>query len=174
MPAAVAVSPLAEHCLRHQASLLCYVRSCLERPGEAEDLLQDIFARALAAKDELQGQDPKPWLYAIARNRVAEHLRRRSIERRGADKLDRNARLSPAAAPERSAIQAEFRAELLLAMELLPEIDREAVRLKFSGGFGNTEIAQMLKVTPGHLGVILFRALRKLRVILKEHGHDHA
>lgn len=172
MPAAVASGPLAEHCLRHQAGLLRYLRSCLDRPDEAEDLLQDIFARALAAKDECQGQDPRPWLYAIARNRVAEHLRRRSVERRGAGALEETAHSGTADAPERSAMRAEFRAELLRAMEQLPGIDREAVRLKFSGGFGNAEIAQMLNVTPGHLGVILFRALRKLRVILKEHGHE--
>lgn len=174
MPAAVASGPLAEQCLRHQAGLLRYLRSCLDRPGEAEDLLQDIFARALAAKDECQGQDPRPWLYAIARNRVAEHLRRRSIERRGAGVLEQKKADGAPAAPERSAMQAEFRAELLRAMEQLSDLDREAVRLKFSGGFSNTEIAQMLNVTPGHLGVILFRALRKLRVILKEHGHEHA
>jgi len=35
------------------------------------------------------------------------------------------------------------------------------------GGLGNQEIGQVLRLRPGHVAVILFRALHKLRVCLE-------
>jgi RNA polymerase sigma-70 factor (ECF subfamily) len=49
----------------------------------------------------------------------------------------------------------------------LEETEREALRLKFSRAYTNQEIAQMLQLEPSTLGVIVFRALRKLRRILE-------
>jgi DNA-directed RNA polymerase specialized sigma24 family protein len=48
-------------------------------------------------------------------------------------------------------------------MQELDENEREALRLKFSMSYSNAEIAQLLKIDPAYLGVIIFRALRKLR-----------
>lgn len=49
----------------------------------------------------------------------------------------------------------------------LSQREQEIIRLKFAGGLGNQEIAQVLRLGAGHVAVILYRALRKLRTRLE-------
>ena len=53
--------------------------------------------------------------------------------------------------------------ELQAAIDALETTEREALRLKFSKSYSNKQIAELLQMTPGHLGVVLFRAIQKLR-----------
>jgi RNA polymerase sigma factor (sigma-70 family) len=47
---------------------------------EGEDVVQDTFARAFVALDELQEAPPlRPWLFRIAHNRAMDLLRSRAI-----------------------------------------------------------------------------------------------
>jgi RNA polymerase sigma-70 factor (ECF subfamily) len=58
-------------------------------------------------------------------------------------------------------------ARLRAALATLPEREQEIIRLKFLGGLGNKEIAEVIHLRPGHVAVILYRALRKLRTQLE-------
>jgi RNA polymerase sigma factor (sigma-70 family) len=73
-----------------------------------------------------------------------------------------------AAAPLENLEQAEFRELLRRKLELLPELERDVIALKFTDGLSNAEIAKVLDITPNHLGVVLFRALQKLRGSMAE------
>ena len=54
---------------------------------EGEDVVQDTFARAFAALDELKEAPPlRPWLFRIAHNRAMDLLRGRAI--RAAEPID--------------------------------------------------------------------------------------
>jgi len=54
---------------------------------EGEDVVQDTFARAFAALDELKKAPPlRPWLFRIAHNRAMDLLRGRAI--RAAESID--------------------------------------------------------------------------------------
>jgi RNA polymerase sigma factor (sigma-70 family) len=57
-------------------------------------------------------------------------------------------------------------------MEKLDDIEREALRLKFSQSCSNQEIATLMGVTPNTLGVIVFRALKKVRGRLEDQGYE--
>ena len=83
------------------------------------------------------------------------------------------ARASPPAdgreqAPLEKLEAAEFRERLHRKLELLPELERDAIAFKFTDGLSNTEIAKVLGLTPNHLGVVLHRALQKLRSAMLE------
>jgi RNA polymerase sigma-70 factor (ECF subfamily) len=162
----------AEECLAHAGPILAYLQAAVGRGGEAEDLAQDVFAQALGHRREFAGGDLRAWLYRLARNRLAMHFRRRRVERSGMETM-RISRAGPepgtAGAPAALLRQERHRA-LLAEVELLPELDREAVRLRFSEGFDNAWIAGELGVTAGHLGVILHRALLKLRAGMERRG----
>jgi RNA polymerase sigma-70 factor (ECF subfamily) len=71
-------------------------------------------------------------------------------------------------APLEALEQDEFRRLLQSKMSLLSEIERDVIALKFSDGLNNTEIAAMLNITPNHLGVVLHRALQRLRDAMTE------
>jgi RNA polymerase sigma-70 factor (ECF subfamily) len=60
-------------------------------------------------------------------------------------------------------VRQEELAALREALAALPGRDQEIIRLKFGGGLGNKEIAEIVDLNAGHVAVIVYRALRKLR-----------
>jgi RNA polymerase sigma-70 factor (ECF subfamily) len=69
--------------------------------------------------------------------------------------------------PEAVMRQEELEA-LRAAVGGLSEREQEIIQLKFGGGLGNQEIAEVMGLRAGHVAVIVYRALRKLRARLEE------
>lgn len=146
-----------------------YVR--LRVPAQdCEDVAADIFLRAIERQEQLRG-DAGAWLFAIARSRVAEHYRekdalmRTDLSTSSVDGADPPALAGP---PLESLEQAEFREMLQRKMQVLSGLERDVIAFKFTDGLTNTEIAQVLDMAPNHLGVVLHRALQKLRRAMLE------
>lgn len=61
----------------HGPALLRYLRRLTKSPDNAEELLQDVFTRAIRAR-RTPGPAPeiRSWLYRIATNAAIDHLRR--------------------------------------------------------------------------------------------------
>lgn len=140
------------------------------RCGDAEaadDLTAQTFERALA---HLEDYDPQrapigAWLFGIARNLVNDHLR--AARRRECLPLETCAEHpAPAASPEERLIQVEAQAELLAALARLSERERDLLSLKFAAGLTNRRIAEVTALSEANVGVILFRALQHLRLVL--------
>jgi RNA polymerase sigma-70 factor, ECF subfamily len=140
------------------------------RCGDAEtadDLTAQTFERALA---HLQTYDPQKapfgaWLFGIARNLVNDHLR--AARRRECLPLDTCAgHPAPVASPEEWLIQVEAQAELLAALAHLSERERDLLSLKFAAGLTNRRIAEITGLSDTNVGVIVYRALQHLRLIL--------
>ncbi len=70
------------------------------------------------------------------------------------------------ALPEEAIIQAQGVEALLAALRRLEDREREIVALKFGGALNNRQIAGLLGLTAGNVGVILYRALQKIRAEL--------
>ncbi len=61
----------------HEAELRGFLTRQLGDPALAEDLLQETFVRALAAGSKFCSLDnPRAWLYRVARSRLIDHMRR--------------------------------------------------------------------------------------------------
>jgi RNA polymerase sigma-70 factor (ECF subfamily) len=109
--------------------------------GEADldDLLQDVFARIHAGLGKLKDEEKlEAWLFQVARRAIADHYR----QRRGAG-LPEDLPEKPA--PRETA--AEVAAWLEPMMALLPEEDREALRLTDLGGLSQKDLAARLGLT---------------------------
>ncbi len=146
--------------------ILNYVRLRVEAEALAQDLTAEVFARAVAKQHTLRQRGAfGGWLFAIARNVVAGHYRRRRETLPLEFAADEPA---PAPSPPEAVMRREELARLRAALASLPERDREVIRLKFGGGLMNKEIAQVMDLRAGHVAVILYRALRKLRAQLEE------
>ena len=66
---------------RHHRALLGFCRHMVGSPDEAEDALQQTFLRAhRALLAHGAPDDPRPWLFAIARNRCKTLLAARRAE----------------------------------------------------------------------------------------------
>jgi RNA polymerase sigma-70 factor (ECF subfamily) len=60
----------------HEPELRGWLRRRLAHPGEADDLLQDLFLKALRQGERFCSvQNARAWLFEVARNTLADHLR---------------------------------------------------------------------------------------------------
>ena len=140
------------------------------RCGDAEtadDLTAQTFERALSHLEDYDSQRGPfgAWLFAIARNLVNNHLR--TVQRSNCLPLDiYDERPAPLVSPEERLIQTEAETELLEAMSHLSERERDLLSLKFAAGLTNRRIAEVMALSEANVGVILYRALQHLRVIL--------
>lgn len=62
----------------HQTELRSFLSSRLPEPALADDLLQDVFFRAMReGRDFCELHNPRAWLFRVARNALTDHLRLR-------------------------------------------------------------------------------------------------
>src|SRR5262245_46913391 len=99
--------------------------------------------------------DPRPWLYATARNLVLADTRRSSVVATG----DTGADLAAAQAPE----LLEFDPVLRVALQSLSTLDREALLLVAWEDLTPTQAARSLGISPVAFRVRLLRARRRIR-----------
>jgi RNA polymerase sigma-70 factor (ECF subfamily) len=144
-----------------------YARYRCGDAATADDLTAQTFERALA---HLKNYDPQrapfgAWLFGIARNLVNDHLR--ADRRRDCLPLETCAEHpAPVVSPEERLIQVEAQAELLAALAQLSERERDLLCLKFAAGLTNRRIAEVTGFSEANVGVIVYRALQHLRLIL--------
>ena len=81
-------------------SLYAYLAWSVGDRSVAEDLLADVFERALRNRRrfDLRRGSEKTWLYAIAVNRARDHARRAATEGRALERLRTEASLAAVAA----------------------------------------------------------------------------
>lgn len=149
----------------------------LARVGDAdvaEEVVSRVFVRVTGAIAQCRGA-PAAWLWAIVRNELAMHFRglRSHLGVRPLDTLDGFAALehglvSSCEPPEARAESAETRSQLARALSRLSEESQQLVWMKFYQDMGNTEIAEATGMKPGHIGVLLHRAIKQLRAELVE------
>ena len=146
--------------------ILNYVRMRVEGEALAQDLTAEVFERAVSREHTLRRPEAfGAWLFRIARNVIAGHYRRR----RPSVSLDRAGDLvAPEPSPPEVVIRQEELARMREALATLSEREQEIIRLRFAGGLGNQEVAKVLRLRPGHVAVLLYRALRKLRAQLEQ------
>ena len=132
----------------------------------AQDLTAATFERALAHLDQLRSPEAfGGWLFRIARNELAGHYRRRRVH----VPLEAVAGQPDDAPPvEVQAERSEELVRVLAVVRTLPEREQEIIGLKFLGGLNNRQIGQAMGLRAGHVAVILYRAIRRLRDLLGE------
>ncbi len=136
------------------------VRLLYRRTGDrdrAEDLVQEVFVRALEAPPA----NPRPWLFAVALNLARDDGRRSVRQGRRLELLRAETGGTAAPAPDAELERDEKAAAVRTALESLSVKDREALLLK-AEGFAYAEIAAALGLAPGAVGTTLARARRRL------------
>lgn len=135
------------------------IRLCalLGSPGDAEDLAQDTYLRALDALDRYRGDAPfRAWLFGIARHVCADHVRRR-VRRQRLDTL-RTPRREHTAGPD----------EQVGVLDLLDALDpdqRSAFVLTVVMGLEYAEAAAVCGCPVGTIRSRVNRARDRLRAL---------
>jgi RNA polymerase sigma-70 factor, ECF subfamily len=143
--------------------LWAYLSRMTGDPQAADDLLQEAYYRFIRAGARLEGEaHQRHYLFRIATNLVNDrHRRRRPPE----EPLDED---SAAAIPAQGdhAERLERRRHLQAAMSGLKRRERELLWLAYAEGSSHQEIADILGLQPSGIRVLLFRARRKLAMLL--------
>jgi RNA polymerase sigma factor (sigma-70 family) len=154
---------------RFYPRVYAYMRYRFDDSTIAEDLAAQTFERLLSS---LPRYDPSrapfaAWLFAIGRHLAGDQLR---VQKRRAwlpwDKIHEHR--DPAPGPETLVEQRELSARLAAILPHLDARERDLLGLKFSAGLKNTEIASLTGMSASHVGVVLYRAVSRLRVWLEE------
>lgn len=128
--------------------------------GEVDDLVHDVFLRALPQLARLRDVSRfGAWLAAIARNRANDYHRQAVPEIELTD--DVPGEIVPGRT-RHSARGAEA-ASILAAIETLPETYRETLLLRLVEGMTGPEIAARTGLTHGSVRVNLHRGMQQLR-----------
>jgi RNA polymerase sigma factor (sigma-70 family) len=140
----------------------------------ADDIVSQIFERLLTDLARYQaGQAPfGAWLFGIARHVVGDHYRSqkrlRWLSLESFFDLPGN---DPA--PEEITLKNEKGEHLFRSLAKLPNRERDLISLKFAGGLTNREISTLTRLSETNVGVILYRAMKRLRIELeKEEVND--
>jgi RNA polymerase sigma-70 factor, ECF subfamily len=151
---------------RYAGELFGFACGALGDRGLAEEVVQDVFARAWthASDYDARRASVRTWLYAIARNRIVDARRRASVR----------PALGDAGEPEEhgdtdSRLEdALLRWQLGTAVAKLSPEHREVIRLAHFGGLTLREIAERKGIPLGTVKSRASYALRSLRLILDE------
>jgi RNA polymerase sigma-70 factor (ECF subfamily) len=136
-------------------------------PAAVEDLVQDVFVRAMPRVHSLREADHfGGWIAAIARHRAADFFRE-SHSRTG--QLDEAPDAELANRSGSTADRAEAHA-VLTAIRALPESYRETLILRLVEGMTGPEIAARTGLTHGSVRVNLHRGMQQLRQAMEFGG----
>lgn len=145
--------------------LRAFVSRRVKSAADTEDIVQEIFIRIHRNLGGLNDQDRLPaWVFAIARNAVADHFRKNS---QPVDSLpeDFDVAAEQESDPEATAVN-ELSRCLEPMIEALPPSYREAIRLTEIEGMTQSEAAAHEKLSVSGMKTRVQRGRRKLKDML--------
>ena len=159
---------LAQRALEHVDELYGLARHLCGNSSDAEDLVQETYARALAGAARFEdGTNVRAWLFRILRNCFIDQARRKkvvleipdeSVDILGPEQWDAGAL---------DQLRYLTASEITRAIAALPVEFRFVVLLDIEG-FSESETAEILRCAPGTVKSRLSRAKARLRAAIKE------
>lgn len=155
--------------LRTYPLLFAYCRRRLTDDHEADDVVAEVMARAIAGADRVEPGSPDidAWLFGICHNVVRERWR---SHKRDARWEDVGAALVPMVedGPLDQLLHHEERDRLVAAFARLAPDERDLLELRVAGGLDANQVAEALGKRPGAVRMAQGRALARLRTFLEE------
>lgn len=139
-------------------------RLLLEDPGEAEEAVQEAFARLQVARGSLRAPDRAPaYLRATVANLSHGRIRRRQVVRRHPEPPP-----GVGVPADVVALAGDQRRAVLAAVRALPRRQRECLTLRYYLDLSEREIAGTLGISAGSVKTHASRGLAALAPVLEE------
>jgi RNA polymerase sigma-70 factor, ECF subfamily len=151
-----------QHLLAAIPKLRAFALSLASHADYADDLVQETLMKAWNHQNSFQeGTNIKAWLFTILRNEYFSQLRKRRREVEDADGDYAGSVMTPGGQESQLDM-----ADLRIALQQLPDDQREAVVLVGASGFSYQEAAEICHVPVGTVKSRVNRARTKLAVLL--------
>jgi len=151
------------------SDILRFLQARLNNRSVAEDLAGEVFYKAWRGRLGFQADtSSRAWLFRIARNTLIDYWRKKKevpMDRAGYPEVTWGG-----LTPEQSLHQQDEVWELMKALDQLPGKLQAVTVLRFIEGLSAKQAAEVLDTTEGNVRIMQFRALAKLKGIMKE---DH-
>ncbi len=147
-------------------SVYRYVLYRVREPSDAEDLTSEVFTRAFANihRYRWQGKSFLAWLYTIGRNAITDRRRR---ERPTIDLDSAYGVAEDGPSAHDHAVHGERVVAMRSAVKFLTVEQQEVLRLRFEQDMSSRQVARALGKNEGAIRALQFRALGRLRKIMK-------
>jgi RNA polymerase sigma factor (sigma-70 family) len=178
---------ISEAISRDESRLRSFIRRRVNDPGDAEDILQDVFYELVEAYRMMKPvEQVTAWLFRVARNRITDRFRKRSREalrnelakvaEDGEELLLEELLPSPDAGPDAAYARGVLLEELDEALDELPAEQREVFIAHELMGYSFKELAAQTGVSVNtllsrkHYAVLHLR--ERLQAIYDEFRND--
>jgi RNA polymerase sigma factor (sigma-70 family) len=151
---------------RHWASISQFFRAKIG--DDAADLIAQTFLACVEGRDRIEGDNIKAYLFAVARRRLADHLRTRA--RAPALDLASSSLADIATGPATALGKHEQHQLLRDALARIPLDDQIALELAYFEDLSTRELASVLDIPENTVRSRLSRARTKLREALEKLG----
>ena len=153
---------------RYSQPLYNYILRLIQRPKDAEDLLQETFLSIWQSSRRFRGKSSvKTWVYRIAHNRTVSWLRRqKNLDRAPASPEELEIR-DTAHLPEDALITDWQNARIQAAIQQLTPKHRAVIELTFVQEFSYKEIGEILQIPVGTVKSRMSYALKFLGATVK-------
>ena len=160
--------------VRYEQKLSRYGRKFLSDREDIKDIVQDIFLRSY---ENIKSFDPSlrfsSWIYRIAHNMFINHLKKKS--RNPLIFVDFDTFLAHPAyedPSEKEREQKEMEKMIALCLDQIPLKYREVLLLYYSEGLAYKDIADVLQIPQGTVGIRIQRGRVALRKACSEIGKE--
>jgi len=145
------------------ARLVGLARVLLDRSVEAEEVVQEAFARVLATRRAPAPGATAAYVERTVVNLCRDGLRRRAVIRRVPDRPD-----EPARPAEVTVLGSAEQQRVVAAVRALPRRQRECVTLRHLLGRSTAETADLLGISQGSVKTHLSRGMAALETDLED------
>ncbi len=140
-----------------------FFQRCGKNPELARDLTQEAFLRTFENLSSFRPEGSfKPWFMAICRNLLLNNQRRRNLEK---SNLGNHVLVQSMPDFENDSVKKHL---LRKVMDVLPQIQRDVVEMKFFFGMTCEEIAKALEIPTGTVKSHLSQSRMRLMELLEE------
>jgi RNA polymerase sigma-70 factor, ECF subfamily len=155
---------------RYQAPLSRYLKRLLNcSQSDIQDLLQETFLKSFQNIQSFDTQRKfSSWIYRIAHNQAVDFMKRSSLLKfvslPDLDLFEKKQIL-----PEETAENEDLKKELLDGLSLLDSKYKEVLQLYYFEDQTYEEISDILHIPVNHVGVLMYRAKKKLKEKINDH-----
>ncbi|MFQ6347011.1 RNA polymerase sigma factor [Pseudomonas sp. R11F] len=152
------------------ADILHFLRKRTDNASDAADMTQDVFTQWLGYRDRAKVEQPRAFLFQMARNLLRDHWRKQKV-RHTAHAVHSDLDTEPLADEQNDPMAAALRVQRLDQLkEVLAELSprrREALMLHRFEGLSQSQIAERMGISTSmvekHIAFALLHCKRRLQ-----------